>query len=391
MDNKINIVNMDDINKIKTIEFDCDKECDDDVYVVKMAIIDYYKKNEKLELTYNNIKIYKTSKKYPVKNEARDSDIIDNDHKYYFKIMEPQIKQIFIQMTTGFDCGTVEIDNCEYEHEDIYKGEMKNGKRYGNGKLITLYNVQEGVFEDDNLKIGQIYDKVTNELFEGNFTNDMLNGFGKKNSEYCEEEGYFINNVLNGKGKRFFSETTMELGNFEGGQLNGEGRIILEDKIMEGEFVNGELNGIGIVTLFKENSDEIIVKIQGEFENSVLNGYGKLITKSGCIEEGKYMNYNLHGYGKRTTANFTQEGQFSNDDLNGYGKRKVYFFDNIYLLNDKNEFEILFIECGLFENDILIKGRRIYKDSVTLLTGTDKLYDTKTTNCNMDYVYETCF
>lgn len=113
----------------------------------------------------------------------------------------------------------------------------------------------------------------------------------------------------------------------------------------EGEMVNNQLNGHGKITYVKNC---VFISDEGEFENDYLVKGKKL----GVYEnlEGEFNKDKLHGQGKKVIKDGTiYEGQFKNHQLNGPGKI-TYPEKNLKTISEE----------GIFEDDCLIKGTKIY-------------------------------
>ena len=115
------------------------------------------------------------------------------------------------------------------------------------GRVIIHFpdgNVFEGNYEN-NLKNG--YGKMTwsnGDVYEGNFKNDYQNGYGKMTwSNVGVYEGNWENMVQNGYGKMTWSDGNVYEGNWENGTQNGYGKFTWSDgDIYEGNWENGNMS-----------------------------------------------------------------------------------------------------------------------------------------------------
>lgn len=189
-----------------------------------------------------------------------------------------------------------------------YEGQIKDGKRYGEGKLYHIDEVSKK-------------ERISK---EGYFKDGMLNGQGKAYSyhSYNDEVG-----VCSGEfkdGKPWDAEGEFRLPNlnatFDGpwkeGYPNGFGFILFLDTTdyIEGTFENG-LNG-QVVWDFDDGRH-----YEGTIKNGKLSGKGKMMASDGfCVYEGEYYNGVIHGNGIRYSRNGNRyEGEFSKGKYNGQG------------------------------------------------------------------------
>jgi len=217
----------------------------------------------------------------------------------------------------------------KYTYGGKYTGEIKNGKKNGQGKYIdTGGNVYDGIFTDDKFTgIGKINNSdwsyegeiVLNEpkgkgvkiftngdAFDGVFTDDKFTGIGKINNSDWSYDGEVVNYQPNGKGVKIFTNRDTLTGTWNEFGFNGIGKrreaaIEGSDEFYytEGTWKNGQLNGEG-TRYFKmrapssSGEDEIFIDATytGQFINGIFNGKGNLhfYDLSYCSIDGDWIN-----------------------------------------------------------------------------------------------------
>lgn len=142
------------------------------------------------------------------------------------------------------------------------------------------------------------------ETFNGNFVENMYNGYGKIENNLFTLRGEFTNNILNGKG-------------------------IYESKNLKyhGEFKNSMFNGIGKI-LFHN------YEYFGEICNNKISGYGKLKYENKVIFEGKWLsNKPISGKiffkNNQYSVNFISKEGINNIPKNIIVKVKLFLIPNI--------------------------------------------------------------
>lgn len=152
------------------------------------------------------------------------------------------------------------------------------------GKKITLSGtVYEGEFKD-SLKEGQGREESSEHIYYGQFMSDMKHGIGRLTYKGINDiyEGEFINNHINGKGKYYWAN----------------------QEIYEGTFINGKMHGKGIYKL-PDGSQYI-----GEYVNNLKDGMGEFKWSNGKIYRGQFIKGKPHGIGNITYKGKTYNCEF---------------------------------------------------------------------------------
>lgn len=201
---------------------------------------------------------------------------------------------------------------------DVYEGNFDSGKMSGQGKKTTKFangeiSVIEGVFEDGmvsgQIKMDYTFADGTKFVYEGEYQNEGLNGTGKKTTYYADgtsvlDEGKFVNGNLSGTAIRTVKYSS--------------GNVYL----YEGDFIDGQFTCTGVRTINYKSGHKSV--LEGDFTDGEANGTVKLTYTfsrgSVFVYEGEYSNGNMNGQGVKTTSNsdktsIVEEGTFKNDKL----------------------------------------------------------------------------
>ena len=103
----------------------------------------------------------------------------------------------------------------------------------------------EGGYFDDKGRQGRfIFHFAGGEFYEGNYENNLRNGYGKMTwSSGGVYEGNWKNGVQNGFGKKTWSDGSVYEGNYENNLRNGYGKYTWSDgDVYEGNWENGNMS-----------------------------------------------------------------------------------------------------------------------------------------------------
>jgi len=121
-----------------------------------------------------------------------------------------------------------------------------------------------------------------------------------KNSKAHEREGKWAMHYVHGD---------VFEGNYKNGLIDGFGKYTwVSGSVYEGNYKNDAQNGFGKYTWVSGNVYE------GNYKNNAQNGYGKMTWSNGDIYEGNYKNGLKDGFGKYTwVAGHIYEGNWKDD------------------------------------------------------------------------------
>ena len=237
-----------------------------------------------------------------------------------------------------------------------YVGNLRNGKRWGQGESWDKMGHNKGTWVDD-VKCGHgIFTLVNGFVYEGAFANNLPHGHGKgtfPNGKVLE--GEFVNGILQNGSPR--PVVTMEpmirpdgskyIGEQEKGKRCGEGESWDKMGHYKGTWVDDVKCGTGVLRYSNGRVYE------GPFLNDLPKGRGKVTTRNGTSFNGVFVDGLLQHGGENAMARIEElkvgdetppfidvagpvyEGVMINGKLNGQGR---------IIFNDGSSLEGVF--CG---------------------------------------------
>ncbi len=174
------------------------------------------------------------------------------------------------------------------ETGDVWKGNMRQGKRHGHGR--QTYGQGRGYYEGDWER-----DKP-----HGNGVRVYSNG-----SKYV---GRFLDGEVHGEGTMFYANGDQYIGNFHRGHLSGRGIMkYARGETYDGNFLNGFPYGEGKFT-FSDGG-----YYDGEYKALKIN--------KGTLLESPLCNGRREGFGMRVFTNGSRyTGQWADDKMHGQGQ-----------------------------------------------------------------------
>ena len=173
--------------------------------------------------------------------------------------------------------GDVNTEIIRYRfREGIYTGQIKNGKKHGQGKMT--YNN------------GDVY------------------------------EGQWIDNKKHGKGVMKYDEESMRnMTPYGYGELIDSGAVELKSSFYNGEWKEDKRHGKGMQSFMDKDDDEY--DYHGEWKNDKKHGKGSYtIGWYSYSYEGQWKDNNPNGFGIEGTRNYVYEGHWENGKKHGKGK-----------------------------------------------------------------------
>jgi hypothetical protein len=211
-----------------------------------------------------------------------------------------------------------------------YEGEMKNGRREGQG---TLY-YKDGSKIEGEWKNGQANGKCRafskgGLFYEGNLKDSAQDGHGiyyyNNGDKY---EGIFKNKNKHGYGIYYYTNGNRYEGNWQDNEEEGHGVFYWPDgSTYDGDFEAGQRDGFGILTVISPTTKEVTGRYEGKWKDGKKHGEGLATNyfSNGSVEicRGTWKNGKRHGYCKvEVIENGQREVFFEGFYEDGYAVRK---------------------------------------------------------------------
>ena len=125
----------------------------------------------------------------------------------------------------------IRIHSIGYDNDNLYHGNMKDGKRNGRGTMhYADRRKYVGEWKDDKYHGYGVLTHKNRDQYEGYFVNDKYNG---KGIFYCTNgnryEGEFKDDKYNGQGTFYFASGNRYEGEWKDDKYNGQGTMFYKD------------------------------------------------------------------------------------------------------------------------------------------------------------------
>ena len=246
---------------------------------------------------------------------------------------------------TPYNTNTLLVDN-PFNSINIENNKDNNNN---NSNFISNNNNNNNIdilFEDIS-KIDDNNDIDKKLPFTRESLEEMINMINKDNKNKNNDNKDFKKFLIDYNGEQCLYNGELD----KNKKICGKGLIyFLTGKKLEGNFIDGKLNGFGNYT------DEYGTIYSGNFNNGILNGEGKIIKIKETFDKsvnstkknvnllnkvtyiGNIKNFKKEGYGKELCSQYIYEGYFHRDMKNGKGKIKFINTGDCYegiFTNDK--------------------------------------------------------
>jgi hypothetical protein len=192
-----------------------------------------------------------------------------------------------------------------------WEGSWKHNQFTGWGRLIdTEGTVYEGYYANGVLS-GKGERMTTKSHFRGDFRNNLREGIGSEETPEQSYVGEYKSDKKNGNGKLTYKKMNdVYEGEFQDNMITGYGYYIWANQdSYKGTFINGKMHGRG---LYKwPDGGEYV----GEYVNNIKEGQGRFKWSNGKIFEGPFKNGRPHGTGKLLYGENTIEVEFRDGKL----------------------------------------------------------------------------
>jgi hypothetical protein len=226
---------------------------------------------------------------------------------------EPLIQSIITQL--GDYANYVDIDLKELQNSDQYKLHCD--------ALIRFYEI---ILARDNkaaaniLRYSLTQDESDEDVYVGDIVDGKMDGYGTYTLDGNKYTGEFKNDKVEGQGTLVMANGDKYVGEFKNNERAGQGTLVFAngDKYV-GEFKNNERTGQG--TFVFANDDKYV----GEWKNTMMHGYGTFTYSDGAKYVGGFKNNKFEGHGKHTWLSGDKYvGEWKNDMRNGQGTQKWF-------------------------------------------------------------------
>tara|TARA_B110001452_G_scaffold21746_1_gene17437 strand:+ start:289 stop:3819 length:3531 start_codon:yes stop_codon:yes gene_type:complete len=181
-----------------------------------------------------------------------------------------------------------------------YEGEWQDGLRNGQGTLRS----------------------VKQDVYEGNFVNDVQNGHGKWTFAGYSHEGEYVGGQRHGPGKLTYNVGGVYETTWERGVARGEGRYVATTGgVYTGQFVREQFHGEGKYVFAQDEEGGGV--LEGSWHRGLAAGRGRRFFPDGSFYVGQWVDGKLHGAGvKFLPSGLTYEGEFRNGMRHGRGRER---------------------------------------------------------------------
>lgn len=251
------------------------------------------------------------------------------------------------------------ILNAKYEDGSQYFGEIKDGKREGQGKMVFKSGAEYiGTWKNDQMEGEGIFKWPSGAYHKGSFANNARNGEGEythpngsKFSGTCKNDlingietyiwangrvykGEWADNVEHGEGISTFSNGDQYKGQWVNGKMQGKGEYHSAGptkSVYIGDWIEGKKQGNGQLEF--ENGEKYV----GLYRNDKRNGKGTYYWPNNQIYVGEWLDDKKHGIGElKCPKGEKYNGEWANDRMEGLGHLKwpdggkyVGYFSNV--------------------------------------------------------------
>ena len=283
--------------------------------------------NKSIEYLYKDPKYYNNKMRYPfIFNNSIDKKKLNKIiFNYRIKLLVKSFRQFKILKYNALQKVVIEnyfispsalttkVDNISNNSKNFDQPDIDLSPK--NNYLFIGHK-----FNDKKEGYGlEVYSDINARYF-GGFKNGKKNGYCRYSIYNSEKSCYYFGEVLNNKLRGFgYYENCKNGTKYEGEWMNsmrnGYGIEYYENgSVYKGQFYNGRKNGIGFYKWIDKSSYE------GEWLNNFLHGYGKYIYSDGSIYSGNWSYNRINGLGEFIyPSKKTYFGFFKEDIRDGFG------------------------------------------------------------------------
>ena len=282
------------------------------------------KENEQINLNLNldNANIEDLMNIIETKNIETDGTMIEyNGEQFIFKGQLDDKKNICGKGSIHYNDGRIYegifengklngIGKYISTNGDIYEGFFNNGNLNGKGTIIkTKINKNKSINKDDSSVINEDNDHNKYKIiYKGDIKDFKKEGNGIESCDDFRYEGHFSNDMKNGEGFLIYTKSGDKYkGEFKNDEITGKGNYIWANgDSYTGDFIDGKMEGNGIYK-WPDGTEYI-----GEYKNTIREGKGIFKWKNGVMFEGNFINGKPHGKGQMKYKNKIIDVEYEN-------------------------------------------------------------------------------
>jgi hypothetical protein len=255
-------------------------------------------------------------------NKKASQELYNNEYKEILNtVNNSKLKADILFLKDGsFYSGEVNEENKPNGFGFCFKADGKklignwiNGLFTGYGRIIdSKGSLKEGKYLNSSLEGKGIEIKLDGTEYKGDFKNNLKEGRGCEESNEAKYVGLFSKDIKYGYGKLTFKlNNDVYEGMFENNAINGTGTYTWANQnVYKGTFKDGKMHGSGHYT-WPDGGE-----YKGEYIENIKEGYGWFKWANGRIYEGPFKDGKPHGIGNLTIKDKTIEVEFIQGKIN---------------------------------------------------------------------------
>ena len=291
--------------------------------------IESNKVKEQINLNLDNANIEELMNIIEIKNIENDGTIIDyNGEQLIFKGKLEDRKNVCGKGIISYNDGRIYegvFENCKLNGEgkyissngDIYKGIFNNGNISGKGIIIKVNKNKsnKSLNQNDSSEIINDENEINKNkvIYKGDIKDFKKEGNGTEECDEYKYEGNFNNDMKNGEGFLVYAKSGDKYkGEFKDDKITGKGSYIWANgDSYTGDFIEGKMHGKGVYKW--PDGNEYI----GEYNDNIREGKGVFKWQNGVMFKGNFLKGKPDGIGEMKYKNKIIEVAYKNGSCLG--------------------------------------------------------------------------